>query len=111
MWQFAIPVLLMEVFVGTLLPSATFSLVTSMACIVTIPAVGLLLDRTNRWTVMEYSILRENFMIVLSSFVLGMIMLVTYTDGIHKPAWTPEPLGLFAAMLVCGGDGQVLNDA
>lgn len=111
MWQFAIPILFMEIFVDTLLPSATFSLVMYTACIFTIPSVGRYLDRTNRWTVMKYSIVLENLMIVISTVVLGLILLVTNADGIHKPAWTLELVGLFGVTLVCGGIGQVLNDA
>jgi solute carrier family 40 (iron-regulated transporter), member 1 len=111
MWQFAIPILFIEVFVDTLLPSATFSLVMYTACIFAIPSVGRLLDRTNRWTVMRYAIVLENLMIVLSSIVLGLIMLVTSADGIHKPAWTPKLVGLFVVTLVCGSVGQALNDA
>ncbi|GLE11756.1 hypothetical protein PINS_up024395 [Pythium insidiosum] len=111
MWQFAIPILFMEVFVDTLLPSAMFSLVMYTACIFTIPSVGRLIDRTNRWTVVKYSIVFENFMIIASSAVLGLILLVTNADGVHKPEWTPKLTSLFGITLVCGGIGQILNDA
>jgi iron-regulated transporter 1 len=111
MWAFAVPILFMEIFVDTLLPSAVFSLVMYTACIFTIPSVGRYLDNSNRWFVMKYAILLENFAIVLSSLVMGLILLVTNADGIHKPEWTPKLVGLFAVTLVCGGVGQVLNDA
>ncbi|KAJ0397567.1 hypothetical protein P43SY_003442 [Pythium insidiosum] len=111
MWQFAIPILFMEVFVDTLLPSATFSLVMYTACIFTIPSVGRIIDRTNRWTIVKYSIVLENLMIIMSSAVLGLILLVTNADGLHKPEWTPKLTSLFAVTLVCGGIGQILNDA
>lgn len=111
MWQFAIPILFMEVFVDTLLPSAVFSLAMYATCIFAIPTVGKYLDTANRWTVMKYSIVLENLMIVVSAAALGAILLVTNADGIHKPVWTLKLLGLFAVTLVCGGVGQVLNDA
>lgn len=111
MWQFAVPVLFMEIFVDTLLPSACFSLAMYAACILVIPSVGRLLDVTNRWTAMKLAIVVENAMIVLSSTMLGLILLVTNADGIHKPRWTPKLLLLFLGTLVCGGVGQVLNDA
>ncbi|TMW66071.1 hypothetical protein Poli38472_003836 [Pythium oligandrum] len=111
MWQFAIPILFMEIFVDTLLPSATFSLAMYTACIFTIPSVGRYLDRTDRWFVMKYSIVLENIMIIVSSVVLGLILLVTNADGEHKPVWTAKLMGLFGVTLVCGGVGQVLNDA
>lgn len=111
MWQFAIPILFMEIFVDTLLPSAFFSLVMYTACILVLPSVGRLLDHSNRWRAMQLAIVAENFMIVLSSAILGLILLVTNADGIHKPHWTSKLLILFGSTLVCGGIGQVLNDA
>lgn len=111
MWQFAVPILFMEVFVDTLLPSAVFSLAMYTTCIFAIPTVGKYLDTTNRWTIMKYAIVFENVLIVLSAAVLGAILLVTNADGVHKPVWTLKLVGLFAVTLVCGGIGQVLNDA
>ncbi|DAZ93818.1 TPA: hypothetical protein N0F65_004207 [Lagenidium giganteum] len=111
MWAFAIPILLMEVFVDTLLPSAAFSMVTYLSCIVAIPSVGRCLDQMNRWTVMQVAIVIENLMIVASSSSLALILLLTNADGIHKPVWTPKLAGLFGVTLVCGGIAQVLNDA
>lgn len=111
MWQFAIPILFMEVFVDTLLPSAVFSLVMYTTCIVAIPSVGKYLDTANRWRVMQVSIVAENLMIVVSAAMLALILLVTNADGVHKPEWTLKLFGLFAVTLVCGGVGQVLNDA
>lgn len=111
MWGFAIPILFMEVFVDTLLPSACFALAMYAACIFTIPSVGRYLDATNRWKVMQWAIVLENLMIVVSSLILGMILLVTNADGILKPEWTPKLVILFLTTLVCGGVGQVLSDA
>lgn len=111
MWQFALPILFMEVFVDTLMPSALFALAMYTTCILAIPSVGRYLDRTNRWAVMRFAIVAENFMIVLSTVVLGLILIITNADGIHKPEWTTQLLVLFALILVCGGVGQVLNEA
>ncbi|KAI9923158.1 hypothetical protein PsorP6_001078 [Peronosclerospora sorghi] len=36
---------------------------------------------------------------------------VTRADGMHKPEWTLPLTLLFAGLLICGGVGQVLNDA
>lgn len=111
MWQFAVPILFMEIFVDTLLPSASFSLAMYATCMVVIPSVGRQIDRMNRWTAMKYAIVAENAMIVLSSGLLVAILVATNADGIHKPEWTWRLVLLFAATLVCGGIGQVLNDA
>merc|ERR1719468_1263174 len=40
MWAFAIPILLMEIFVDTLMPSALFSLATYIASLIFMPTVG-----------------------------------------------------------------------
>jgi iron-regulated transporter 1 len=111
MWGFAVPILFMDIFVDTLLPSAAFSLAMYVVCIFMIPTVGHHLDRWNRWTAMKYAIVLENLMIVLNSIILGLILLVTNADGVHKPAWTWPLALMFAGTLVCGGVGQVLNDA
>ncbi|EGZ25300.1 hypothetical protein PHYSODRAFT_311840 [Phytophthora sojae] len=111
MWGFAVPILFMDIFVDTLLPSAAFSLAMYVVCIFMIPTVGHHLDRWSRWTAMKYAILLENLMIVLNSIILGLILLVTNADGEHKPEWTWPLALMFAGTLVCGGVGQVLNDA
>ncbi|RLN70994.1 hypothetical protein BBJ28_00002494 [Nothophytophthora sp. Chile5] len=111
MWGFAVPILFMDIFVDTLLPSACFSLAMYTVCIFTIPTVGRRLDEVNRWTAMKYAILLENSMIVLNSVILGLILLVTNADGVHKPEWTWTLALMFLGTLVCGGVGQVLNDA
>ncbi|OWY92155.1 Ferroportin transmembrane protein, partial [Phytophthora megakarya] len=53
----------------------------------------------------------ENFVIVVNSVILVVILLVTNADGAHKPEWTMQLTLMFAGTLVCGGVGQVLNDA
>ncbi|RLN11029.1 hypothetical protein BBJ28_00009202 [Nothophytophthora sp. Chile5] len=111
MWEFAVPILFMEIFEDTLLPSACFSLAMHATCLIAIPSVGRLLDATNRWTAMRVAIVLENAMIVVSSGLLGIILLVTDADGLHKPEWTWPLVLLFLGILVCGGVGQVLNDA
>lgn len=111
MWGFAVPILFMDIFVDTLLPSAAFSLAMYVVCIFMIPTVGHHLDLWNRWTAMKYAIILENLMIVVNSVILVLILLVTDADGLHKPEWTWTLSLLFLGTLVCGGVGQVLNDA
>ncbi|KAL4161220.1 hypothetical protein PRNP1_001775 [Phytophthora ramorum] len=111
MWGFAVPILFMDIFVDTLLPSAAFSLAMYVVCIFMIPTVGHHLDRWNRWSAMKYAIILENLTIVVNSVILALILLVTNADGVHKPEWTWTLALMFAGTLVCGGVGQVLNDA
>ncbi|OWZ14626.1 Ferroportin transmembrane protein [Phytophthora megakarya] len=111
MWEFAVPILFMEIFVDTLLPSACFSLVMYATCLIAIPSVGRQLDRMNRWKAMRLAIVLENANIIASTGLLGAILLLTDADGLHKPEWTWPLTLLFAATLFCGGVGQVLSEA
>lgn len=111
MWEFAIPILFMEIFVDTLLPSAYFSLVMYATCLVAIPSVGRQLDAANRWKAMRLAIVLENTTIIGSTALLGAMLLLTDADGLHKPEWTWPLTLLFVGTLVCGGVGQVLSEA
>ncbi|KAJ8525656.1 hypothetical protein ON010_g15458 [Phytophthora cinnamomi] len=111
MWEFAVPILFMEIFVDTLLPSACFSLVMYATCLIAIPWVGRQLDAANRWKAMQFAIVLENANIIASTLLLGSILLITNADGLHKPEWTWPLMLLFVGTLVCGGVGQVLSEA
>ncbi|KAG7377479.1 hypothetical protein PHYPSEUDO_011607 [Phytophthora pseudosyringae] len=111
MWEFAVPILFMEIFVDTLLPGACFSLVMYATCLITIPSVGRQLDAANRWKAMRFAIVIENANIIASTGLLGAMLLLTEADGLHKPEWTWPLTLLFVGILVCGGVGQVLSEA
>ncbi|KAL7690757.1 putative 8-oxoguanine DNA-glycosylase, DNA glycosylase, major facilitator superfamily [Plasmopara halstedii] len=110
MWAFAVPIVLMDIFVDTLLPSAVFSLATNVVCILTIPMVGHYLDKWNRWTIVKYAIVLENVMVVFNAIILGLILYFTNADGVHRPEWTWTLAMMFLGTLICGSLGQVLND-
>ncbi|CAI5744133.1 unnamed protein product [Peronospora destructor] len=111
MWQFAVPILFMEIFVDTLQPSACFSLVMYTTCLVAMPSVGRQLDAVNRWKAMRLAIVLENITIVVCTALLGAMLLLTGADGLHKPEWTWLLTLLFVGTLICGGVGQVLSEA
>ncbi|KAE9360973.1 hypothetical protein PF008_g1511 [Phytophthora fragariae] len=110
MWEFAVPILFMEIFVDTLLPSACFSLVMYATCFIAVPWVGRQLDAANRWKAMQLAIVLENANIIASTMLLGSMLLATNADGLHKPEWTWPLTLLFFGTLVCGGVGQVLSE-
>ncbi|KUF99727.1 Coiled-coil domain-containing protein 63 [Phytophthora nicotianae] len=111
MWEFAVPILFMEIFVDTLLPGACFSLVMYASCLIVIPSVGRQLDAANRWKAMRLAIILENANIIASTALLGAMLLLTDADGFHKPEWTWPLTLLFVGTLICGGVGQVLSEA
>ena len=70
MWQFAIPVLFMEVWDQTLLPSAIFSFAIYSASLLFMPAIGTWVDRSPRLPMIRTSILVQNIAIFVSSALL-----------------------------------------
>lgn len=110
MWQFAVPILFMEIFVDTLMPSAVFSLFTYASCLIVMPSIGQYLDHCHRLKTMMWSIVLENGIIVCSSMLLAGVMHFTNADGKHLPELTWSLGGVCAVIMVCGGIGQVLNN-
>ncbi|KAF0720822.1 Aste57867_17 [Aphanomyces stellatus] len=110
MWQFAMPLLFMEIFVDTLLPSALFSLIVYIVGVLTVPIVGAWIDHTNRLRVMQISIVVENGCIVLSTISLGSILYVLDQDPTTSH-WSGAMLALFGVTVVAGAIGQAYTDA
>ena len=101
MWQFAVPMLFMEVFVDTLLPAALFGLVLYTGCIVMMPVAGRWVDTGDRFKVFSRALLGENLCVILSSlFMLVLVhevqrlgVRVGDTESSHAPMFT-WPLAL-----------------
>ncbi|KDO30229.1 hypothetical protein SPRG_19785 [Saprolegnia parasitica CBS 223.65] len=102
MWQFATPLLFMEIYKDTLLPSALFSLVVYVVGLVALPRIGRWLDATNRLSVLARSIAIENTCVVLSTTSLASLLLVSSPAAAHI---------LLALTMLAGAIGQVFNDA
>lgn len=110
MWEFAVPIILMEIFVDTLLPSACFSLVMYASCLIAMPSVGRRLDVSDRWKAMRLAIILENASIVACTVFMGGMVLSTNAIGLDKPEWAWSFKLLFVGTLLCGGIGQVLSE-
>ena len=67
LWQFAIPVLFMEIWDQTLLPSAIFSFAIYSSSLLFMPAIGTWVDRSPRLPMIRTSILVQNVSIFVSS--------------------------------------------
>ncbi|CAK4320226.1 unnamed protein product [Aphanomyces euteiches] len=111
MWQFAMPLLFMEIFVDTLLPSALFSLIVYVVGVLAVPSVGAWIDHTNRLRVMRVSILVENGCIILSTVALGCILFVLSSQTATDERWSWPMLSLFGVVVVAGAIGQTYTDA
>ncbi|CAK4949137.1 unnamed protein product [Aphanomyces euteiches] len=110
MWQFAMPLLFMEIFVDTLLPSALFSLIVYVVGVLAVPSVGAWIDHTNRLRVMRVSILVENGCIILSTVALGCILFVLSSQPATDERWSWPMLSLFGVVVVAGAIGQTYTD-
>ncbi|OQR94694.1 Ferroportin (FP) Family [Achlya hypogyna] len=123
MWQFAVPLLFMEIFVDTLLPSALFSLVRFTPVLFTtigvayivgvaaVPSLGQWLDRSNRMRVLSISIAVENACVLVSTVALGLILTVLAHAPTAQWTWTGPLSALFGVTLVAGAVGSVFGDA
>lgn len=109
MWQFAVPLLFMTIFVNTLLPSVCFSLCSYVATVLVMPHLGPWIDSSNRWTLMRTSILVENTAIVITSSSIALMLYVTAANGTKPPEWNLTLTCLFSLVLVSGAVGQVFN--
>jgi solute carrier family 40 (iron-regulated transporter), member 1 len=118
MWQFAVPLLFMEIFVDTLLPSALFSLALYLGCIAAMPAAGRWVDRAPRLLVVGRAIAVDNACILLSTALLCVLLAATNEDkrwaAAHPalpppPAWSARNIGLFVGINVLGVVAEVMN--
>ncbi|EQC29889.1 hypothetical protein SDRG_12433 [Saprolegnia diclina VS20] len=111
MWQFAIPLLFMEIFVNTLLPSAVFSLVVYVIGVAAVPSLGQWLDHTSRMTVLNVSIVVENACVLLSTGTLGCMLYLIHGAATLQWNWTWPLTLLFGCTIALGAVGQVFSDA
>ncbi|OQS06722.1 Ferroportin (FP) Family [Thraustotheca clavata] len=107
MWRFAMPLLFMEIFVDTLLPSAVFSIIVNIVGFFSIPSLGRWLDHTNRMKIMQTSIAIDNTCVVLSTITLGSILYLISLSW----SWNWYLIVLFGLTIVFGALGQIFNDA
>ncbi|KAF0698360.1 Aste57867_11010 [Aphanomyces stellatus] len=100
MWQFALPLLLLDIFVDTLFPSALFLFVVYFVCIFVGPFAGRWVDHTDRLVLVRTAILIENLSVVTCALLLLAMLM-----HVHHRAL------LFSGVVLCGIFAQVFCDA
>jgi iron-regulated transporter 1 len=116
MWQFAIPILFMEIWDDTLLPSAVFTFASYLAVFFFMPHVGAWVDQTPRITVMRTSILIQNIAILFSSCMMFALIFVT-TGGTaainsdNSPEWTWKMYASFGSIVAASVVGELMGNA
>lgn len=73
MWQFAVPLILMDVFVDTLLPGALFTMVIYIASVLLAPSIGQRIDNSERIISVIYAIVIENVCLIGSCVMLVVV--------------------------------------
>eukprot|EP01083_Nonionella_stella_P186857 685295_1 len=112
LWQFAVPLLFTELFIGTLFPQALFTFFTYFAVFVFMPLFGAWIDNTNRLYVVTTTIWVQNLCIVISSII--MFLLGYYSDVIINPDSTLDTLDYrlilaFVGLLATSMLGQIMG--
>ena len=116
MWQFAIPILFMEIWDDSLLPAALFALVTNCATFLAMAHVGKWVDRSPRMALMRTSLLGQNAAIATSCLLLYSLVYLA-KDGAEAVnadvgvAWTLEVKLCFGMIVACSAVGELMGNA
>ena len=102
LWQFAVPILLMEIWTDTMLPPAIAAFTCNIIAFVGMPYVGQWVDQNDRLRSLRVSIFGEAALIVLSGVFL---FLLSWNQGVEVavPEWTYLRILLFGAVCVTNG--------
>ena len=107
MWQFAVPLLFMEIFVDTLLPSALFSLLLYLGCTLCMSSAGRWVDRAPRMSVVSSAIFVDNVCILLSTVLLCAMLVIAHNSG--GWLWDARNTTIFIAINALGTIAEVMN--
>lgn len=102
MFQFAVPVLFMKIWVDSLFPGALFSFGVNLAAMFIVPACGPWIDRTPRLHAMAVCVFGEAAaMVTAAVFFIVMLRAVpdTGAGGWIAPTWTPQVVMLYAVIV------------
>ncbi|KAG9406824.1 hypothetical protein AC1031_003153 [Aphanomyces cochlioides] len=102
MWQYAIPVLLTQLYPSTILPNVLFQLVVYLVLVVSMPYVGQFVDTTNRWIVIRTGILGMNSMVWISTGGFAAAVYFIEDDVM--------PIVCIALVLLASAVGQIFSD-
>ncbi len=112
-WQFAVPILFVVIWDGTLLPVAVFNLNLYLAALVLSPIAGSWLDRTDRLLAIKMAIVGQNFATILTSvFLLSILRLVSQNGSLDKAntvVWTFPLILHFIGLLACAVVAEIMG--
>ena len=111
MWQFAIPIIFMEIWPNTLFPCSLFLFVNNLAQFILMPTVGAWSDRHQRRLVMRTALIGQNAAIAACSVVL-LLLVYTSQEEIQKRQsfhWRIHDIVAFSCISVLSILGELLG--
>lgn len=108
MWQFAIPILFIEIWPKTILPCSIFMFGNNIAQFLLLPYVGGWSDRRSRSYVIKTCIIGQNLSIMLCSFVLFLLVHLS-TDQPTGIEWNTKTVITFCAVTLSSIMGELLG--
>lgn len=112
MWQFAVPVIFIDLFRDTLLPTSLYVMIVYIVVIQFLPSLGSWIDKADRLQVQQICLKIENVCVVFASFI---ICLVTSTSTTFKSEgqfflsdW--ETIAWFVVLILLGSVGELFNN-
>ncbi|EER14757.1 conserved hypothetical protein [Perkinsus marinus ATCC 50983] len=106
-WQFAVPLMLVDIFPFTLLPTAIFVFFTGLSKAVLLPFLGRLVDSTDRLRVAKIGSFVQNGGIAISMMLLYALDMMT--DSHSEQPWTFGSGLVFGMFLLVGVTGDVIS--
>ena len=110
MWQFAVPLLFMNIFLD-LSFAALYALVVYSACVQFMPSVGEWVDCQHRLVVQRSALLVDNASVIGTSVLLCLLAASEDSLGQQKPEWNMGLIVVFIGVLVLGVSGELMNQA
>ena len=113
LWQFAVPLLLTELFIDTLFPQALFTFFTYLAVFLFMPLFGAWIDSTNRLYVVTTTIWIQNICICISSVVMFILAyfhesIIVHHSNIHNIDY--KLILSFSGLLITSMLGQIMGN-
>ena len=105
LWQFAVPIMLMDVWKETLFPAAAVTFTTNIVTCIVMPYVGAWSDSQDRMKVLGISIFGESCSIIIAAFLLYCVAAVS--EDPDYPVWTLTETVLFTLLCLANAATEI----
>ncbi|KAJ5067613.1 solute carrier family 40 member [Anaeramoeba ignava] len=109
MWNFAVPMILMEIFETTFLPSSAYELVTHLSVFILSASFGRLIDRKNRLKIATYALWIQNLGVAICSIFLYLIADLKMTTKAEDLPKSGKFWGLSIPIVIIGSLSRITS--